>query len=72
MEDVFDDDHGGARLIRKLKKAAIEAKDHDAFMDNVLDWEDLTTDDKAWNKKAEKLMMDFSDEGFFATSREDD
>lgn len=72
MEDVFDDDHGGASLIRKLKKAAIAAKDHDAFMDNVLEWDELTTDDKEWNKKAEKLMMDFSAEGFFASSRDDD
>lgn len=70
-EDVFDEDHGGKGLIRRINKAAIAAKDHDAFMDAVLDWEELNTDDKAWNKSAEKLIMDYEDGSMFASARED-
>lgn len=65
----------GAALFRKLKKAAAEAKDHDAFMDLCFDGDlkaDIVTDDKAHNKKVEKIIMDDKPTGLFMSSRDDD
>lgn len=62
-------DHLGQALYRQLKKLAVDAADHDAFMDAAFELPDVKSDDKAWNKATERLIM-ASDEGsIFAEAR---
>jgi len=67
-EDAWKE-HLGQGLYRKLKKAAADANDHDAFMDAAFELDEVTTDDKAWNKATERIIMDYSDTGLFAVAR---
>lgn len=61
--------HFGQGLYRKLKKAAMDAESHDAFMDAAFDIDGVTSDDKAWNKVAEQYIMEYEDGSLFATAR---
>lgn len=60
-------EHFGQALYRKLKKAAVDADDHDAFMNVAFDLDGVVSDDKAWNKKAEQIIMD--ENGLYASAR---
>lgn len=62
-------DHLGQALYRKLKKLAVDADDHDAFMDAAFALDDVSSDDKAWNKATERIILDSGDASLFATAR---
>lgn len=66
-DDVAE--HLGQALYRKLRKAAQEAADHDAFMDAAFAMDDVTSDDKAWNKVTERYIMDYSENSLYAQAR---
>jgi hypothetical protein len=67
-EDAWKE-HLGQSLYRKLKKLAADAKDHDAFMDAAFELDDLTTDDKAWNKATERIVMAYNEDSLFFAAR---
>lgn len=62
-------DHLGQALYRKLKKLAADAADHDAFMDAAFALDDVSTDDKAWNKATERIILNSDDDSLFAEAR---
>jgi len=61
--------HLGQALYRKLKKLAMDSADHDAFMDAAFLMDDVTSDDKAWNKATERIIMEFGPDSLFTTAR---
>ena len=62
-------EHLGRALYAKLTKLAKEADDHDAFMNEAFDLDDVTSDDKKWNKVTEAIIMGYNDDSLFATAR---
>lgn len=62
-------DHLGQALYRKLKKLAVDSADHDAFMDAAFALDEVSSDDKAWNKATERIILASDDESLFATSQ---
>jgi hypothetical protein len=64
-------EHLGQGLYRKLKAAAEEAADHDAFMDTAFAMDAVTSDDKAWNKATERIIMAYEADSLFGTARAD-
>jgi hypothetical protein len=62
-------DHLGQALYRKLKKLAADSADHDAFMDAAFALDDVSTDDKAWNKATERIILNSDDDSLFASAR---
>jgi hypothetical protein len=62
-------EHLGQALYRKLKKLAVDADDHDAFMDAAFALEDATSDDKAWNKATERIILNSDSDSLFAQAR---
>lgn len=63
------DDHLGIKLFRVLKKLAQESDDHDTFMEAAFDLEETTSDDKAWNKATERIILNSDDDSLYATAR---
>lgn len=66
------DDHAGhlgQALYRKLKKAAADAADHDAFMDAAFEIDEVSEGDKDWKKATERLIMDSGPGSLFAEAR---
>jgi hypothetical protein len=66
-DDVAE--HLGQALYRKLKKAAKDAADHDAFMDAAFEMDEVTDGTKEWKKQTERIIMDSSDDSLFAEAR---
>lgn len=62
-------EHLGMPLYLKLTKLAKGADDHDDFMSKAFDLDDVTSDDKSWNKVTEKIIMGYEDGSLFATAR---
>jgi hypothetical protein len=69
-EDAWKE-HLGPKLYRTLVKLAVDADDHDSFMDQAFALDDVTSDDKAWNKATEKIIMVDDEDGLFGTARAD-
>lgn len=61
--------HLGQKLYRQLKKLAVDSADHDAFMDAAFLMDDVTSDDKAWNKATERIIMEYGPDSLFTTAR---
>ena len=59
----------GAMLYRKLKKLAIDAADHDSFMDAAFDMEEFNDLDKAEKKAAERIILNADSDSLFADAR---
>lgn len=67
-EDAWKE-HLGTKLFIQLKKLAKEAENHDGFMEAAFDLDGVSSDDKAWNKVTEQIILSYEDDSLFAYAR---